>query len=169
MQSLIEPQIGHEAADAALGRLFGDGVRPLRLEEAVFAEMLVDCSVTFEPLPAEVGGYFVKDREQIAINQASPVDHQVRTLIHELAHALIHLTDHEGPALNYAQEELVVECVIFTVVGGLGIDTTGYSIPYLASWSQDDDEAMQIIETCAGLIDHHAKRLEDAIGQPDDF
>jgi hypothetical protein len=53
------------------------------------------------------------------------------------------------------------------VVGGLGIDTSGYSIPYLASWSQNDGE-MAIVEACAELIDRHAKRIEDAIGVPDD-
>jgi hypothetical protein len=41
------------------------------------------------------------------------------------------------------------------VVGGLGIDTSGYSIPYLTSWSQDDAD-IEIVEACAELIDHHA-------------
>ena len=63
------------------------------------------------------------------------VNHQVKTLIHELAHALMHLTDPDGPELSYADEEVVVESIAFNVVGGVGIDTSGYSIPYLASWS----------------------------------
>lgn len=41
----------------------------------------------------------------------------------------------------------------------------GYSIPYLASWSQDDAD-IEIIEACAELIDNHAKRIENAIGDP---
>jgi hypothetical protein len=53
------------------------------------------------------------------------------------------------------------------VVGGLGIDTSGYSIPYLTSWSQDDAD-IEIVEACAELIDHHAKRIENAIGDPPD-
>jgi hypothetical protein len=51
-----------------------------------------------------------------------------------------------------------------TVAGGLGLDTSGYSIPYLTSWS-DTDDGLDVIETCAGLIDRIAKRIEDAIGE----
>jgi hypothetical protein len=57
----------------------------------------------------------------------------VTTLVHELAHALIHRTDPDGAELSYAEEEIVVESIAFSVVGGLGIDTSGYSIPYLTS------------------------------------
>lgn len=51
------------------------------------------------------------------------------------------------------------------MAGGLGIDTSGYSIPYLTSWSHDDQD-MAIMEACAELIDQHAKQIEDAIGDP---
>jgi hypothetical protein len=59
----------------------------------------------------------------------------------------------------------VVESIALTVVGGLGLDTSGYSIPYIASWSQNED-SLDIVETCADLIDRLAKLIEDAIGQP---
>lgn len=124
------------------------------------------CSLTYEPHRAEVGGSFSPATRRISINQDNAVNHQVRTLVHELAHALIHLTDRDGPELSYEQEELVVESIAVTVVGGLGVDMSGYSIPYLASWSEND-EALQVIETCAGLIDRHAKRIEQALDQAD--
>ena len=111
----------------------------------------------------DLGGYFAPTTKLISINSSHTVNHQVKTLVHELAHALIHLTDRDGPKLSYAQEELVVESIAFSVVGGLGIDTSGYSIPYLTSWSESDED-MTIVETCAELIDRHAKRIEDAIG-----
>ena len=60
-----------------------------------------------------------------------------------------------------------MESIAFSVVGGLGIDTSGYSIPYLTSWSQDDAD-IEIVEACAELIDHPAKRIENAIGDPPD-
>lgn len=123
------------------------------------------CTLVFEDHPAELGGYFAPQTKQISINQIHSINHQVKTLVHELAHALLHLSDRDGPALSYAEEELVVESIAVTVVGGLGIDTSGYSIPYLTSWSQDDQD-MAIVEACAELIDQHAKRIEDAIGDP---
>jgi hypothetical protein len=64
-------------------------------------------------------------------------------------------------ALDYAQEELVVESVTYTVAGALGLAVDGYTIPYLASWSEDADLAA--IEDAAGLIDRLAKRIEDTV------
>lgn len=134
-----------------------------RLEDLV--EQL-DCSLTREPHPDGRGGSYDHDRKVISLNQDNSPNHQIKTLVHELAHALLrHPGDTEPGELTYAQEELVVESVALTVTGGLGYDTSGYSIPYLASWSNDDTD-LAIIETCAALIDQLAKRIEDAIGDP---
>lgn len=84
--------------------------------------------------------------------------------MHERSHSLLHQNDHDEVRLTYFQEELVVESIAPTVVGGLGLDTSGYSIPYIASWSQNED-TLDIVETCAGIIDRLAKRIEDAIGE----
>jgi hypothetical protein len=130
---------------------------------ALVAEL--GCTLIYEDHPAGRGGSFTASTKQISINRANAVNHQVKTLIHELAQALIHRTDPDGPELSYAEEEIVVESIAFSVVGGLGIDTSGYSIPYLTSWSQDEGD-MEIVEACAELIDHHAKRIETAIGDP---
>jgi len=123
------------------------------------------CTLVLEEHHADLGGLFAPATKVISINSAHTVNHQVKTLIHELAHGLMHLTDRDGPDLSYAEEEIVVESIAFSVVGGLGIDTSGYSIPYLTSWSQDDAD-MEIVEACAELIDRHAKRIENAIGDP---
>lgn len=97
------------------------------------------CSLVIERLPDGLGGYFAIDSRIISLNEASSVNHQVKTLVHELSHALLRqTTELEAIALTYSQEELVVESVAFSVVGGLGVDTSGYSIPYLTSWSQED-------------------------------
>ncbi|HEY7953228.1 MAG TPA: hypothetical protein VID70_09585 [Solirubrobacteraceae bacterium] len=53
-----------------------------------------------------------------------------------------------------------MESVAFTVCGVLGVDTAGYSVPYLASWSESAGIAM--IERMAALIDRVARRIEGA-------
>jgi antirestriction protein ArdC len=123
------------------------------------------CTLVFEDYHTDLGGFFAPSTKTISINSAHAVNHQVKTLIHELAHALIHCTATDGPELSYAEEEIVVESIAFIVVGGLGIDTSGYSIPYLTSWSQDDAD-IETVEACAELIDRHARRIENAIGDP---
>ena len=123
------------------------------------------CSLVSERHPDGSGGCFIPDLNRISLNEANSTNHQIKTLIHELSHALLRHTDLGDIALSYSQEELVVESIALTVVGGLGLDATGYSIPYLASWSQDDD-SLEIVETCASVIDRLAKRIEDALGDP---
>jgi hypothetical protein len=123
------------------------------------------CSLVIERHPDRRGGCLIPDLNLISLNEANSINHQIKTLVHELSYALLRRTDLDDLALTYSQEELVVESIALTVVGGLGLDTSGSSIPYLTSWSQNDDN-LQIIETCAGIIDQLAKRIEDAIGHP---
>jgi hypothetical protein len=85
----------------------------------------------------------------------------VKTLCHELAHALVR-HDHkpDDPALDYAGEELVAESIAYTCVGALGVSTEDYSIPYLAAWAERSD--LEVLERTAGLIDRLARRIESA-------
>jgi hypothetical protein len=50
-----------------------------------------------------------------------------------------------------------VECVAHTVCSTVGLDTAGWSVPYIASWGEGDE-----IARYAELIDRLATRLEDA-------
>lgn len=122
------------------------------------------CSLVIEPHSDGRGGCFVPDLKPISLNDANSINHQIKTFVHELSHSLLHQNDHDEVRLTYFQEELVVESIAPTVVGGLGLDTSCYSIPYIASWSQNED-TLDIVETCAGIIDRLAKRIEDAIGE----
>lgn len=121
------------------------------------------CSLVIQRHPDDRGGYYMPDLQIISLNEANSVNHQIKTLVHELSHALLRRTDLDDVTLTYSQEELVVESIALTVVGGLGLDTSGYSIPYIASWSQNEG-SLDVIETCGGIIDRLAKRIEDHIG-----
>jgi hypothetical protein len=119
-------------------------------------------AVTIERIPGGAGGFFEPSSRRIALNRERSTNHQVRTLVHELAHALLRwdleLTD---LTLTYSEEELVAESIAFTVCGSLGFDVAGYSIPYLASWAERAD--LETIRRAAGTIDQIAKRIEDGL------
>jgi hypothetical protein len=86
----------------------------------------------------------------------------MQTLIHELAHHLIRVEPREEDfKLAYRAEEVVVESVAYSVCAGLGLDTSGDSVPYLVGWG--GEEAADQVERYAELIDRLAKRLEDAL------
>jgi antirestriction protein ArdC len=123
--------------------------------------------VEFEAMPTSHGGYYEIGTCRIALNERHSVNGQVKTLIHELTHALLRAEPQDDdPALSYAEEELVVESVAYTVCGSVGLDVTGYAIPYLACWSEV--ASIETIQASAVLIDRHARRLEDVVaaGRP---
>ena len=121
----------------------------------------IGCTVAFEPLRRSRAGSFDVDSRRIVVSTSLSANGQVKTLIHELAHALAR-TDRDcgDPRHSYAAEELIVESVAFTVCGSLGIDTAGYSIPYLASWAETAGAGT--LERYAAMIDRLARQLEEA-------
>lgn len=93
---------------------------------------------------------------------------KVCALIHELAHVLVHAERERLPdelRLSYAEEEMVVESVAFTVTAGIGLDTSANSVPYVASWAES--ASLELLEQRAGLIDGLARRIEVAVLQDD--
>lgn len=107
------------------------------------------------------GSYDTKDR-RIRVNPVGPdlsANARVAVTIHEEAHALVRSDrEEDDPKLTYAEEEVVVECVTMAVCATVGLDTSGASVPYMASWGTGEE-----IERYAGLVDRLARRLEDAV------
>ncbi len=88
---------------------------------------------------------------------------RVKTLSHEVAHAILH----EG-FTSRELAELEAESVAFCVCSALGIDSSVYSFGYLAVWAGDPDKAINHIKTAAGRIqqatDFILSKLEAASG-----
>jgi len=153
------------ALDPPIAELDGDSLAWAFPRLAALAGEL-RCSLVIERHPDGCGGCFMPQLRIISLNEACSVNHQVKTFVHELSHALLRWTaELDEITLTYSQEELVVESIAVSVVAGLGIDCSGYSVPYIASWSENA-ASLEIVEKCAGLIDRLAKRIEDAIGEP---
>ena len=77
----------------------------------------------------------------------------VKTLIHELAHAMLH----DGQAVASREiAEVEVESVAYIVSDALGLDTSRYSFNYIARWSNGDVDVirstMERAIRCAGHI-----------------
>jgi hypothetical protein len=69
---------------------------------------------------------------------------------------------------QYGRErcELLVDCVTYCVLGSLGLDISGESIPYIAGWGEDG--ALDAIRDYAHTIDTTARRIETALGTAPD-
>ena len=85
---------------------------------------------------------------------------QVKTLAHELAHAILHADRAE---LTRERCELEAESVAFIVCAGLGLDTSEYSFGYLAVWAGGGEQARRGIAESAQRIQTAAHRVLGAV------
>lgn len=86
------------------------------------------------------------------------------TMVHETAHAILHGTDEHH---DRAEKEIEAESVSYVVCKALGLDTAGFSFPYVASWAGKDKDALKEIEKSGERISKAAQRILDAIA-PDE-
>ncbi len=106
--------------------------------------------------PDATAGWCSAQTREIVI-ATGPANREVRTLVHELAHAM---------GVTYSQygrhqAEVLVDSVTYVVLGSTGLDISGESIPYIAGWGEDG--ALDAIRTYAQTIDDIARRIENTI------
>ena len=111
-------------------------------------------SIEYADLGPSCNGSYSPDVRRIRIATGRSEAQRVKTLAHELAH---HFTesDCDRPAA-----EIIAESVAYVVSDALGMDTSGYSFGYVASWT--DGDAAPIRETIAD-VQKVAHRLLDAL------
>jgi hypothetical protein len=99
--------------DPPVAEITGDDLRPLLEPLVAFAET-IGSTMTFEPVAGDAHGCYELQTRRIVIDSDMAPNAQVKTGLHELAHALVrHDPDVDDAELTYAEEELVVECVVF--------------------------------------------------------
>jgi hypothetical protein len=77
--------------------------------------------------------------------------------VYELVHALgVNYQTHTRP-----QAEVIVDTATLIVLAGAGLDTSGETIPYVASWGESG--ALEAVTEHAELIDRLARTVENAI------
>ena len=117
--------------------------------------------VSFGDTECCVQGYFVPSQNKIVVSKKLRGTAKLKTLIHEIAHSLLHsnnpITDARDPKHStYAQGEVEAESVAYTVSRILGFDTSGYSFGYVASWAKNKpemvDEAVKQISAGVKMI-----------------
>lgn len=115
-------------------------------------------SVDFRLFDGDARGYY-SDAEKIIVIQDGMTERQsVKTLVHEIAHAMLHtkekLQEHKK---DRKQKELEAESVAYIVCEHYGFDSEDYSFPYIIGWGgtgfQDIlKESMTVIQKTANQI-----------------
>lgn len=127
-------------------------IEPIR----AFAESL-GFSVSFQAIDGPVGGWCDLKGKQIVVDSQVPANAQLRTLIHECAHAL---------GVDYdryprAQAEVIVETVTLLAASSVGLEVDGETVPYVSGWGEDG--ALEAVTEFAETIDTIARRIENVL------
>ena len=114
--------------------------------------------VDFRLFDGDARGYYSDAEKIIAIQDGMTERQSVKTLVHEIAHAMLHtkekLQEHKK---DRKQKELEAESVAYIVCEHYGFDSEDYSFPYIIGWGgtgfQDIlKESMTVIQKTADQI-----------------
>jgi antirestriction protein ArdC len=91
----------------------------------------------------QINGYYHIEEKRIVIKQDLTPDQKAKTVVHEIAHATMHLKGLDKN-LSREEQELVAESVAFVVCGEYGLDSSEYTFGYLSSWKGDEGKMQEI-------------------------
>ena len=132
-------------------------------------QCIYDRLVAFSPVPVSIEpiaqsgakGYFSDREQRIVLRSGMSEVQTVKTLMHEIAHAVLHNAERlqETGKKTRGQKEVEAESVAYVVCRHFGIDVSDYSFGYVAGWSRSKElrelhEALNTIrKTAAEIID----------------
>jgi hypothetical protein len=144
------------ALEAPHQPLTGDSHAHLLAPLQAFAESL-GYSVSFETIEGSAGGWCDPKRKRIVIDANVSANAQLRTLIHECAHAL----GIDYQRYSRAQAEVMVDTATLIAASAVGLAVDGETIPYIAGWGEAG--AIEAVSKFADTIDQVARRIENVL------
>lgn len=124
-------------------------------------------TVTREAINGTANGYTTIDgTRRVVIGEHLSPAASAKTMLHEAAHVLLHTEqDHAEYVEHRGVCETEAESVAYVVAGLLGIDTSAYSIGYIAKWSEGEAE---VIKNTAANVLRAAHTLADLFTPAED-
>ena len=93
-------------------------------------------AVGFDELTGSIKGRCNYEERKIIINEGMSELQNIKTAIHEIAHATLHDTAIDAPERpDRRTREVQAESIAYTVCQHYGLDTSDYSFGYVAGWS----------------------------------
>ena len=123
--------------------------------------------VHFEKIEDGGKGYYHHEDKRIAINEGMSELQNVKTAIHEIAHAKLHDRDLIKADLAEKKDrktgEVEAESIAYTVCQHYGIDTSDYSFGYIAAWGsgKETPELKSSLETIRSTASEIINKIDD--------
>lgn len=122
--------------------------------------------IFFDDLKPGTNGYYSPNEKKIVINNNISSLQTIKTIVHELTHAMLHDPENIEYQKDRRTAEVEAESVAFTVLQHYGIDTSEYSFGYITDWSSSKDlkefkSSLETIEHTSNLI---IDKLDEILG-----
>lgn len=123
-------------------------------------------TVEREAIPGSANGYTTADgSRRVVVDADLTPAHAAKTALHEAAHVLLHADlDRAEYMAHRGIAETEAESVAYVVAGVLGLETSAYTIGYVAEWSTGD---VALIKETAARVLKAAHTLTEAIASPE--
>jgi len=130
----------------------------------LYAETELKVRVEEPELPLE-GYNGLTDGSRIVVASNRPVAQRAKTMAHEIGHVVMHSKDGKiEPGHEKGRMEVEAESVAFVVMHVLGIDSSGYSFPYVATWTKDKDHVEEVKGALANVM-RASQQILKALGE----
>ena len=138
------------------------------LKEAI--EQVSPVPIRFGEIEGSAKGYYSHMDKEICVRADMGESQTIKTMIHEVAHAMLHDSDQmkqRGEEKDQLTKETEAESIAFTVCSALGIDTSDYSFPYVASWASGKElkELKDSMDTIRLTAADFLEKLETAVAE----
>ena len=138
------------------------------LKEAI--EQVSPVPIRFGEIEGNAKGYYSHVDKEICVRADMGESQTIKTMIHEVAHAMLHDSDQmkqRGEEKDQLTKETEAESIAFTVCSALGIDTSDYSFPYVASWASGKElkELKDSMDTIRLTAADFLEKLETAVAE----
>jgi antirestriction protein ArdC len=146
-------QTDGEELPSVCNRLDGDDPSGIFARLVSVAQSL-GFTVEVTELPGSTNGDCSHLEHRIRVRVGNSPAQQVKTLAHEIAHAILH-ADYDNRALA----ELEAESTAYVVCNSLGIDSSDYSLGYVSVWAGGGDAAAAAIKASGERIQKTAAQI----------
>ncbi len=162
---------GREIPDIAVDELTGSVERYQDFFTAL--ERTSPVPIAFENIESGAHGYYHLEEKRIAIDEGMSELQNLKTAIHEIAHATLHAIDKDATPEELADRpdrrtrEVQAESVAYTVCQHYGLDTSDYSFGYVAGWSSGKElsELKASLETIRATANDLITKIDGHLAQ----